>query len=477
VSHNLARPGGLRRALKIPNPIPYFQLATRIAADWPAIRSHTWKQRLSASRPYFDSHADRAVVPRYAYRELTRLRALRRRAGRYLLVTDISQFYSSIYTHAIPWALHSKQTCKAELKKPKKQRMQLLGDSLDDAMRQMNDGQTLGVPIGPDASLVVAEVLLAAVDDLIVSKEFWHAGFRYVDDYELTFDSLSEAEDALVELEGALADFELRVNPRKTRILELPLPLDKPWSHDLGILTIRGPENPVGQRNDILALFSRAFEQAEKHPGDSILRYAVAKVQGLDVHRDGWRSFHNCLLGAAGADPSTLPVVLGSLFEVGRRGGHQVPKGPLGEVLESIIGRHAGRAHGSEVAWAVYAALVWSVQLSAEAARAISGMSDDIVALLALHGDERRIFPVGALDRTIWTDLVSGDDALVGEHWLLAYEATQRGWLSSPAFGTEKHYEAMRSADVSFYDEERLDPHFPAAGRSMPGGSMWRDYA
>lgn len=51
-THNLARPGGLRRPLKIPNPISYFVLADIIASNWTTIKNHTWAVRLSASRPY-----------------------------------------------------------------------------------------------------------------------------------------------------------------------------------------------------------------------------------------------------------------------------------------------------------------------------------------------------------------------------------------------------------------------------------------
>src|SRR5882724_9413330 len=83
--HNLARPGGLRRPLKIPNPISYFALTEIIANNWTDIKAHTWRERLSASRPHIMKSASRAVVPRYRYGELPRLRTLRRRGARYVL--------------------------------------------------------------------------------------------------------------------------------------------------------------------------------------------------------------------------------------------------------------------------------------------------------------------------------------------------------------------------------------------------------
>ena len=149
--------------------------------------------------------SSRAIVSRYQYGELTRLRALRRRAARYLLITDIDQFYPTIYTHAIPWALHGKAASKAALKTGKTKGAPSLGDEIDKALRLMNDGQTQGIPIGPDTSLLVAEVLLAAADDTLLPKASSllsavpapFQGFRYVDDYELAFATLSAAEDTL----------------------------------------------------------------------------------------------------------------------------------------------------------------------------------------------------------------------------------------------------------------------------------------
>ncbi|MDP9192122.1 MAG: RNA-directed DNA polymerase [Acidobacteriota bacterium] len=393
-------------------------------------------------------------------------------------MTDIDQFYPSIYTHAIPWSLHTKAVCKAALKAGKKKSPPLIGDLLDRALQTMNDGETHGIPIGPDTSLVIAEIVLASVDAELL-KRFGTdlRGFRYVDDYELSFGSLSATEQALADLQGVLATFELLLNPKKTEIVELPHRLDSGWSTELKSAEVRGAKQPVGQRNDLLALFSRAFDLASDHPSDSVLRYAVSRVQGVSVASSAWRAFHNCVLGAAAADASTLPVALGTLFEVAQRGTHAVPQAPLGEVFESIVARHAPRSQASEVAWAIWGALAWNVSLSAQAARLVSSMEDDVVALLALHANARHLFPAGALDLAVWSSLVNQPDALNGEHWLLAYEANQQGWLNVPAVSASPVFSAFSKGGVRFYDRTKIKPQFPQAGRAVPGGRLWSDYA
>jgi hypothetical protein len=202
-----------------------------IVDDWKTLRDHTWAARLSATRPQVLKKSPRAITPRYRYAEVPRLRALRRRGGRYLLCTDINQFYPTIYTHAIPWALHGKTACKANMAAKGKP---FLGDTIDKALGAMNDGQTHGIPIGPDASLVASEILLSAVDQELIKrcgKAF--RGFRYVDDYELACSTLRQAEEVLIELQAILATYDLQPNPRKTEIHELPCALDDPWAHEL----------------------------------------------------------------------------------------------------------------------------------------------------------------------------------------------------------------------------------------------------
>jgi hypothetical protein len=475
--HNLARPGGLRRPLEIPNPISYLALAEILASNWTQLRQHAWKVRLSASRPHVMKKSTRAVVPRYRYAELPRLRALRRRGNRYLLHTDISQFYPTLYTHTVPWALHTKAICKAALATAHKGK-HLLGNQIDGALQAMNEGQTHGIPIGPDTSLIVAEVLLTAVDETILLRHptLIH-GFRYIDDYELSFAKLSDAEQVLTELQGILAQYELTLNPRKTKVDELPKGIIDSWAVELGRFPVRGPGNPVGQRNDLLALFSRAFEVASGRVEEPVLRYAIARVRSINVSPNGWRAFQNCILSAAGAEPSAMAAALGTLHEVAALGGHSVSKSPLAEIFENVIARHAPRGQGSEVAWVLWGALAWSIPLSPAAAQAVGAMDDDIVALLALDADARGLFPPGALGKQSWVTMLNQAGALHREHWLLAYEANRQNWLACPAIASDPVFSAMNGAAISFYDPSQNVPQFPLGARGLPGGTLPDHYA
>ncbi len=65
--------------------------------------------------------------------------------------TDLSRFYQTIYTHSLPWAIHG----KAQAKENKENG--LYGNKLDSCVRNTQDQQTIGLPVGPDTSFILSE--------------------------------------------------------------------------------------------------------------------------------------------------------------------------------------------------------------------------------------------------------------------------------------------------------------------------------
>ena len=183
--------------------------------------------KFSLTTPQATPGIQRAIDPVREWGYLPIARSLCRASARYVLQTDITNFYPSIYTHVIPWALHSKSVAKQN-----RNNFNLLGNVLDLIIRNSQDQQTLGIHIGPDCSLVIAEIILSAVDAALLSTGAVN-GFRYLDDYEFGFATYSEGEQALADLQGVLSVYELHLNPRKTSLFELPEPIERPWATEL----------------------------------------------------------------------------------------------------------------------------------------------------------------------------------------------------------------------------------------------------
>ncbi|MGL5125485.1 MAG: RNA-directed DNA polymerase [Fusobacteriaceae bacterium] len=82
----------------------------------------------------------------------------------YIFHTDIVDCYNSIYTHSIPWSIHTKETAKQNRKDI------LLGNKIDRHLQAMSYGQTNGIPQGSILMDFIAEIVLIYGDELITKK-------------------------------------------------------------------------------------------------------------------------------------------------------------------------------------------------------------------------------------------------------------------------------------------------------------------
>ena len=435
---------------------------------WADIEVHCNSQRIAISRPVVTRTAERAVRPRFRFGEKSKLRPRLWRGQKYVLFTDVGQFYPSLYTHAIPWALHTKAVAKANRNNTK-------GDDIDRELRGGQGGQTIGIPIGPDTSFVVAEIVLTAVDGLVKQKVPNYRGLRYLDDYEAAFPTRAEAEEAQGHLEGALGDFELVINPFKTRVVELPQPFHSTWTREISAFPIRTATSRQAL-SDIISLFSRAAEVARDQPG--ALRYTLLTARNVPVDTVSWPTFQALVWSAVSAEPTTMATALDLLILKAQQVGVAINPAGAAEVVETLILRHAPLRNGSEVAWALWVAILLQINLSTDAARAVSAMEDDFVSLLALDADSRGLFPAAALDKTAWETLINYNDVMSSSNWLMAYEGTIKGWLGSAAqqVAADPFFRVLQQNNVSFYDQNPAWTPFTGPAGPLPGGPVPDSY-
>jgi RNA-directed DNA polymerase len=137
---------------------------------------------------------------------------------KYVLHTDISDCYGSIYTHSVPWALHKKSVAK---KKENRNKQSLIGVSIDSHLQDMSFGQTNGIPQGSTLMDFIAEIVLGYVD-LLLSKKLSklkideYRILRYRDDFRIFTNNPFEAEQNTKELSEILSNLGMKLNVDKT---------------------------------------------------------------------------------------------------------------------------------------------------------------------------------------------------------------------------------------------------------------------
>ena len=430
----------LRRLLSIPNPFHQVTLALEIEKHWTELEACCRLSRISLSVPTLSR--DRALETSHSINEQPQHRCERSVGNRYVLRTDIARFYPSIYTHSVAWAIHGKDKARAD--------HALWGNELDRRMSYTQDKQTGGIPIGPDTSLLIGEVMVSAIDiNLQESMEI--RGTRFIDDYYLHFDTQARAEHALAQLHKIAKEFELEINDPKTEIRELPEDLEPVWKTELRGMRLRPAGQP--QATDLLSLFNRGFDLVKKFPGDSVLTYVARQVSSSDIDPANWKFCESLLMKAVIAEPTALKVVIGILTQ---NAGSISSKTNLTETVGSLCRYHAPLEQGFEVAWALWLAKQQELTINEDVARQIVQMDDDIVALAALDLRDIGLFPLIPVDK--WKDQVDASN-LYTEHWLLAYEASEQGWLSSSTdyVADDPGFSILRKHGVRFYDSGRAE--------------------
>lgn len=136
----------------------------------------------------------------------------------YCIHTDISDCYPSVYTHTIPWAIHGKEWAK-------KHRDRGLGNKLDKKIRNLQNGQTNGIPQGSVLMDLIAEIILGYADEnvLTLAKNEQLEDFkilRYRDDYRIFSNKKDVAERVMKILSEVLLDLNFKINSKKTFLSE-----------------------------------------------------------------------------------------------------------------------------------------------------------------------------------------------------------------------------------------------------------------
>ncbi len=413
------------------------------------------KSPLSLSTPLLSSD-DRAVVAAVPFNQLPTHQAALRAKSRYILKTDITNYYPSIYTHSISWALHTKAKAKSHRHSPS-----LVGNELDKLITEGQYGQTIGIPIGPDTSFVVAEMLLSSVDQefckRIQKEKLRLNGYRTYDDFEFGFTARADAETAIATLQKVLSEYELQLNPGKTTIVELPVPIEAAWVSELRAFEF---DHKI-QKWNLRRYFDRAFELSRLNRDSEVLNYAIQRLRSLYISEDDWTLVQDLLLQCAMVEPSALSAVVDHLHFY-KNEGFPLDITKISEVFNILLSTHAPLGHGSEVAWTLWGCLLFRLKIRSAPANAVAAMEDSFAALLLLHAQDSGLIRARTKLQNWQTALTR--DGLLGNQWLLSYEANIKGWLPSQGDHVSPHnqFGILKKQGVSFYDTNIVKTHTPS---------------
>lgn len=441
-----------RRELSIVNPIAQFHVAKLIADNWEQISKHLTSCNFGVEDVIVKSDNNRAVSsPDFRLVSLrhSEISAIHNHA----LVADISRFYGTLYTHAIPWSLHTKVWAKKHLNTAIYKKS--LGARLDEAVRKGQDNQTIGIPIGPDTSRIIAEIVAVAIDKRLQAELTLSTSsiVRNVDDWYIGFDNAGLAEEAIAVLSSTARDYELEIHPEKTKVVNACTEAQPVWPSALRQNTIS--ETFSDQTKSIDYYFAQAFHYAAEHKGQNVLRFAVNLLVSINILKVNWHQFETYLLKAARSNSTTIPMVVHILVSYHKRG-FSINTDRVAKLIKDIIAQCGPSAAHYEIAWILFLAKMLKIRLPAKWVHPVTVLESSVCALILLDLRQMNLID-GDIDVSLWTQTMT-KEGLNSNMWLVAYEADVKGWLTPTSHGfvqDHPHFAELKIRNVSFYDTDR----------------------
>lgn len=231
----------------------------------------------------------------------------------YVLHTDITDCYGSLYTHSIAWALHSRTATKTN------KSLLLVGNAIDKYIRDMSFGQTNGIPQGSILMDFVAEMVLGYAD-LKLTKKLSEKGItdyhiiRYRDDYRIFSNNPQISEQVARYLTEILIVLGMRLNAQKTfisnNLIRDSIKPDK-------LYWVSAKKGAKGLQTHLLLI----HELSQKFPNSGSLSTALTKyfnrIQGITETKEDIKVLISIIVDISYKNPRTYAItaaILSKLF-------------------------------------------------------------------------------------------------------------------------------------------------------------------
>ena len=232
---------------------------------------------------------------------------------KYLVRTDIKNYYPSIYSHSISWALQGKASSRAD-----RFNIDTIGKKLDKLTQQCNDGCTNGLAIGPAVTDLISEIILAAVDldcsQQLNEENIKFIGVRFKDDYRILCDSVDDAQTITRCLQRCMQTYNLALGEGKSDFIKLPEGLYRLWKSLYHKLSLNKIWNI--QFKDFELVLQSVLKIENQLPGtgviDRFLSELTSKKYNLKVklNEKNRRKFFSLLLLLRERRAKSFPVIL-----------------------------------------------------------------------------------------------------------------------------------------------------------------------
>lgn len=378
----------------------------------------------------------------------------------FVLNADVSRFFYTIYTHSIPWAVIGKEKAKHWLISDKRRLSSHWSDQLDRALQGCQSRETFGIPVGPDTSRIIAELIFSGIE----SDEHFSVclrnkiAFRLVDDLAVGFENEEEAHRALSTLRSALWKFNLQLNEEKTSISPSRQVMRERWELDHEAFVISDADIKE-QATQLARIFELTFHFCLSSNSDAPALWTCRRVSQLKNIKENFSLILDGLFRLAREFPRCMNYVATILINNQDFCNAPENKSRIERWCRSSIKAHLKRGHDYEVAWSLVVCGILKIKLhKIDIDGSASVPPPTILALFGLLR-EQRLLEV-PLSHWPWKSKLKKLGVL-DHYWLPFYEAVRRGWSKDKnlAKAVQNHpvLAKMLISNVTFLEDNIFD--------------------
>lgn len=443
-----------RRNIHITHPIPQALLSYEISYNWNSVQKWLLRQRFSLDKIAISSAYRRSI--RDINFEMHR--AKKNFIGSIcdvLIKTDISRFYPTIYTHSIPWAAYGKEKVKNNIKLYEGS----LADRLDSLVRSCNRNQTIGIPIGPETSRIIAEVISSRIDSdfsFRMPTLDVKAVDRLQDDWFIGTRDVETAERALSAINIVYREYGLEINGSKTSVERVIGASDSEWISELGAFISHRPGALKGNR--LREFLSLSLRLQARNQTDPVVNYSLAIIENNNFNPQDVEIIESFLLKSALISPMSMDRICRIMLNIQHRT-QKISVLNVRDRFTLLAERNLERNNLYEVIWLLYTLRGLKIPInSTYISDKISEVDSSVIALILLDMKDRNAW-LRKLPKAKWIAEILEERIKTDWIWLLAYEGIRNGWLADPKnVMASPFFSAMNSRGIIFYDKRRNIP-------------------
>lgn len=417
IEYSTIRNTNVARVMGIPHPKTYIKQCKTITDNWDKINKYEGALKNKTSFCHVRCYGDNSPIFKmnYSNKYLSRKLELEYSINaKYRVNADIANCFASIYTHSIPWGLVGQKTSKQNTSDNS-----LWYNQIDQATRNMQDQQTIGLLIGPHSSNILSEIILRQVDKNLIDK--YESFVRFIDDYKYYASSFDEAKSFISDLSKELKKFELRLNDKKTKIEKLPVSTEPSWVLQLNLFTFKKHDKYSSiTLNSALQFLDYTLQIHQQNNEDSaIFNYAFKILSKQSIYKTHIPRILNRILHLILMYPY-LVHNLEKFIANTNLTQDSLSSAKFGDFINQLIKNGVSEVQAEPISYALYFAIKYKLTLDTEVVDNIFDSQEDCILYVILY----HYYTINLLSIKKFNDFINSLTLKIDKdkYWLLAYE-------------------------------------------------------